>query len=382
MVYFDNAATTFPKPEEVYKFMDSYYRGFGVNVGRGQYWLADQASNLVEETRTLLLELLGCVQKQVVFTPSATIALNIILRGLDWEPGSTVYITPFEHNAVLRVLEYLKNIYKLNIIELAVDKKKMNYDLEAIKYQFQEHKPNAVIVNHASNVCGLVAPIAEICRLSKSYDATTIVDMAQTAGLVPVDLESAFVDYAVFAGHKTLYGPIGIAGMILDSNTNINPFIYGGTGIDSANFKMPLTIPERFEAGSMNIQAIAGLNASLRWINSVGAKTISEQEKLNTQRLKNVLEQFDNIQLIGLSSSAEYVGVISCVFEGYNCDSIGFVLNKQGIAVRTGLHCAPNAHKFLGTFPAGTVRFSIGFFNSERDFNKLTQALSYIAENG
>lgn len=381
IVYFDNAATTFPKPEEVYTFMDEFYRKYGVNVGRGQYSLADKASFLVEETRELILDLFSCPQKQVVFSASATEALNTILRGIEWKDGYSVYVTPFEHNAVLRVLRYLQSIYCLQIRELAVDKESMTYDLEAIKYQFQESKPNVVILTHASNVCGLITPLEEICKIAKNDNAICIVDMAQTAGLISTNLNQISIDYAVFSGHKTLYGPFGIAGFILDRNVSLKPFIYGGTGTDSANPDMPNVIPDRLEAGSMNILSIAGLNAALKWINKTGIEQIRNREVNNLRILVNVLREFDNINIIGLGDLNKHIGIVSCNFNGYSCDNIGQVLSRNNIAVRVGLHCAPNAHKFLGTFPAGTVRFSLGYFNSKSDFDQLYFALEIIYAN-
>lgn len=382
LVYFDNAATTFPKPDVVYSFMDSFYRTCGVNVGRGQHQLASKAGSCVKETRQLLLNLLGCPQKQVVFTPSATEALNIILQGIFWTDRATVYITPFEHNSVLRVLHYLQGIYELKIIELLIDKESMTYDLEGIKYQFQHIKPDVVVMSHASNVCGLVTPIEAICKLVKQHEAICVIDMAQTAGLIQTDLGKVQADYIVFAGHKTLYAPYGAAGFVLDKNAPLKPLLYGGTGLESANLDMPTTIPERFEAGSLNIQAIAGLNASLRWIMQTGIDIIREKEMANKRQLVDLLEQFDNVSMVGYSPCAEYVGIVSCIFDRYSSDSIGQVLNEQGVAVRTGLHCAPSAHNFLGTFPDGTIRFSVGYFNTNEDFYKLKIALKYIADNG
>lgn len=170
IAYFDNAATTFPKPEEVYSFMDKFYRTNGVNVGRGSYNSANTASALAKETRELLLQLFHCEGKTVIFEPSATIALNQVIRGLKWRRGQIVYITPFEHNAVLRPLNYLKREYDLKIIQLAVNRQDISYDLEKIKYQFQENHPDVVIVSHASNVCGVIAPIEEIFPLAKNIE--------------------------------------------------------------------------------------------------------------------------------------------------------------------------------------------------------------------
>ena len=379
MAYFDNAATTFPKPEEVYQYMDTFYRNYGVNIGRGSYDTAITASSVMEDTRNLLLELFHAQGKKVLFQPTATEALNLVLRGLPWQDGMVVYVTPFEHNAVTRTLNYIQKDYKLRIIELAVDRNTLSYQLEKIAYQFQDAQPSVVIASHASNVCGVIAPIERIFPLAKKYSAVTVADMSQTAGLVDVDLIAAQVDYAVFAGHKTLYGPFGASGAIVPPNVDLLPLIFGGTGIESANPLMPDILPEKYEAGSHNVQAIAGLYAALKWSKKTGISAIREQESRARERLLKILSDYPFIQTI--KGEASTVGVVSCVFDGYSSDSIGQVLNEQGIACRVGLHCAPTAHRFLGTFPAGTVRFSVGYFTTEKDFEKLQAALDYIEEN-
>lgn len=381
MAYFDNAATTFPKPEQVYEFTDKFYREYGVNVGRGQHKLAFTASKLVSETRELLLKLFNCPAKKVVFTPSATIAMNIILQGLGIGDNYNIYLTPFEHNAVTRVIYALQGIYKLNIIELEVDKQTLKYDVEKIKCQFVDKKPNLVIVSHASNVCGAIAPIKDICELSKLYGATNVIDMAQTAGLIDTDLCSDIYDYAVFAGHKTLYSEFGAAGFICKADSKLKPILFGGTGIDSTNQELPSTIPERFEIASPNIRAIASLNASIKWLKEIGNENIRKKERENYIKLLRILNEFENITVITPVDTNNSIGVVSCVFDGYSSDEVGSVLSDYDIAVRTGLHCAPSAHKFLSTFPAGTVRFSVSYFNTDEDFEKLKETLDYIYEN-
>lgn len=377
--YFNNAATTFPKPEEVYRFVDKFYRESGFNSGRGQN---NSASNLTQDTRNLILEMFHCPAKKVVFTPSATEAINIILQGLPITDNYNIYVSPFEHNAVIRVLNYLNGLYKINTIVLSVDEKKLIYDLEKIKYQFAENRPNIVIMSHASNVCGVVAPIKDICMMSRQYGSINVVDMCQTAGLIDTDLSSNIYDFVVFAGHKTLYATFGIAGFICNGDIKLKPLIYGGTGIDSGNPNVPDTIPERYEVGSQNIMAIAGLNAALNWIKRTGIDRIYAKEKVNHKKLLALLSEYENIRIIAPSDAADAVGVVSCVFVGYNSDNIGQILSEQGVEVRTGLHCAPFAHQFLGTFPAGTVRFSVSYFNTDDDFARLGQALDYICENG
>lgn len=390
ITYFDNAATTFPKPEEVYRKMDSFYRECGVNVGRGQHRLAANAEELVSQTRSLLLDLNHCPNKRVIFTPSATEALNIVLRGIGINHGWNVYVSPFEHNAVMRVLNYIGNSVQIKVRLLAV--KAMEYDLTAIREQFSEHKPHLVVISHASNVCGLVAPIKNIFARSKEYGAINIVDMAQTMGLVDTDLSLDVFDYAVFAGHKTLYGPLGVGGFICSAGARPEPLLYGGTGIDSASPYLPETLPERYEVGSLNIQAIAGLNAALKWIRKTGIVNVRKRETENRQQLLLLLARFPNIRVVGDSLTSkqistpdgldkEYVGVVSCTFKRYTSDEIGQLFYERDLAVRTGLHCAPSAHRYLETFPSGTVRFSVGYFNEISDFVYLEEVLEMIKDN-
>lgn len=376
--YFDNAATTFLKPEEVYTFMDKFYRECGVNVGRGQHKLSARANALMEETRVLLQKLFHSENKSVVFTSTATEALNLILRGIEIPNGANVYISPFEHNAVTRTLKFMQKSRKFEVFQLEVDRSTLEYDIPKIEKTFSEKPPFGVIISHASNVCGAVAPLEKIFAAAKKYNAITVADMCQTAGLVDIDLSSNVFDYAVFEGHKTLYGPMGVGGFVTKNSANLLPLIYGGTGIESANQEMPSEIPTRFEAGSHNIQAIAGLNAALKWLNNIGLNEVYESEQQNKNRLLEMLKKHENIRVIEPKNA---VGVVSCVFENYSADNIGQVLSDRDIAVRTGLHCAPYAHKFLGTFPAGTVRFSVSYFNNDEDFQMLENALDFIEEN-
>jgi cysteine desulfurase family protein len=380
--YFDNAATTFPKPEVVYDFMNRFYRDYGVNVGRGQHKLSAKASVMMSETRDLLLSLNHCPNKRVAITNTATEALNMVLRGLKLPKGCNVYLSPFEHNSVLRTLHHMSESISMKVITLAFDKEGYTYDLEKIKYQFADNPPSLVVVSHASNVCGVLAPIAEIFSVAKRYyDSVTVVDMCQTMGLVDTDLGGSNTDYAVFAGHKMLYAPFGVAGFICSADSKLKPLLFGGTGIDSASRTLPDTVPERFEVGSPNIMAIAGLNASLKWLHEIGIDNIYRTEKRNHARLQSLLIEFDNIKIIPSKNNTDAIGVLSCIFDGYASDSIGRILSDKNVAVRTGLHCAPDTHRFLGTFPSGTVRFSVSYFNTEDDFEMLRAALDYIRES-
>ena len=236
-------------------------------------------------------------------------------------------------------------------------------------------------MSHASNVIGLIAPVEDIFTLAKKYDATTLLDMAQTAGLIKCNIGLDCFDYAVFAGHKTLYGPTGISGFVMKPEMKLPPVLFGGTGFDSANQSMPECLPERYEIGTVNILGIAGLNASLKWIENQSIGNIRKRELENRNKLLSILQKYCFIKIVGCQEEREYVGVVSCLIDGISSDSAGNIFEKCGVSVRTGLQCAPYAHKFINTFPAGTVRFSVSFFTSNEDFEELKKALDYIDSN-
>ena len=383
MAYFDNAATTFPKPECVYDFMNTFYRECGGNAGRGSHKLSIGAGKMVSETRNRLKQLLHCENKQIVFTPSATIALNMILQGvLDGKmtAKANVYISPFEHNSVTRILHYYEKTGKINVRLLAI-KENLTYDFEKIQAQFTKDSPDLMVMSHASNVIGLISPVEKLCSMAKKYNAVTVIDMAQTAGLVDINVGLETIDFAVFAGHKTLYGPTGISGFAMKPDFNLDPVLFGGTGFESANQDMPNDIPQRYEMGTLNIAGIAGLHASLGWILDEGIDYLWEHEQLKRKELLKILRSYHFVKIVGDNESNQYVGIVSCVIDGLTSDTAASVFAEKNIAVRSGLQCAPLAHKTLGTFPSGTIRFSCSAFTSDADFADLKQALEWIKEN-
>lgn len=380
MAYFDNAATTFPKPDSVYEFMSEFYKNSGANAGRGNYSMAQSAGALIKDTRKRIQELFHCPAKQVVFTPTATIALNIIIQGLIKKGLKNIYISPFEHNAVTRILHYYEQQSEIKVVQLHVQKD-LSYDLLRIRYQFDDVKPDAVIVSHASNVIGLVAPVEEIFAIAKDYDAVTVADMSQTAGLVDTNVGLNTFDFAVFAGHKTMYGPTGISGFVMKPEIVLEPVLFGGTGFESANQNMPNSLPERYEMGTSNIVGIAGLNTALKWLDEQGKDTVWKREVEHRRRLLGIIEQYDFLKVVGNNDQQKFVGIVSCVMNGISSDSAGGIFDRYGISVRTGLQCAPLAHQFLGTYPAGTIRFSVGYFTSDEDFTALERALEEIEDN-
>ena len=374
--YFDNAATTYKKPTDMFEYMADYMLHHGANVGRGGYEASMRGGAIVSETRTKLLRLMNAaVTKTVVFTPTATIALNTILNGLDFKKGDVVYISHFEHNAILRPLFHLEQTIGIELEFLPMDTvNKYTLDLAKTERAFANKPPKAVIVSHVSNVLGTILPVEELALLAKKYNAHTVIDGAQACSIIDCNLIN--VDFYVFAGHKTLMGPTGIGGFICNKNTSLKPFILGGTGIDSASKEMPATVPERFEAGTVNLMAIVGLSYSLDWILSHKA-FMRETEKKNVETLYNILNRYNFLQII--SPYPKTSSIIACRVKGYTSDEFGRILADNGIAVRTGLHCAPEAHKHIGSFPEGLIRFSVSCFTDEQDFHFLEQTLDKIS---
>lgn len=381
VAYFDNAATTFPKPECVYDFADSFYRSSGGNIGRGGNALAAAAGSVAAETKANLRTLYNCPASEVVFTSSATDALNRILFGLELNAGDDIYVTPFEHNAVTRPLNQLAKVKDVAIHVLPFDKKSLLPLTQAIESDFEAANPKVVVLAHASNVCGAVVPVKDICTIAKRYGAVTVLDMSQTAGLISLDLASDLYDFAVFAGHKTLYGPFGIGGFFCKHGATLNPVFFGGNGINSVEQDMPKDIVQMEEVASQNTYAIAGLKASTNWILAQGLDEIRRAEASACSRLLKELGSRDFIKIVNDGMTCERIGVVSVLFDGLSPDEAEMVLGKRGIAVRSGIQCAPYAHDFLGTLPSGTIRFSVSALTGDEEFAKLRSALDYIEDS-
>ncbi len=374
--YFDNAATTYKKPEGMYEYISNYMLQYGANIGRGSYEASVRGCAVLSETRSKLLAVINApLTKTVVFTPSATIAINTILYGLDFKKDDVIYISHFEHNAILRPLYNLKQTVGIRFKFLPMNiNDRYSFDLSETEREFSIDRPKAVIISHVSNVMGAIAPAEELVSLAKHYNAVTLVDGAQSCSIIDCNLLN--VDFYVFAGHKTLLGPTGIGGFVCNKNTSLRPLILGGTGIDSANHVMPASVPERFEAGTINLMAVVGLHYSLEWILN-NKSFMRETERDNLVKLYDILKRYDFLQIISPYPVAS--GIISCRAKGYTSDEFGRILADSGIAVRSGLHCAPEAHKHLNSFPEGLIRFSVNCFTNQDDFKMLQQALDKIA---
>ena len=377
MIYLDNAATTFPKPESVYAAMDKINRKGAVNAGRGSYKLAKEASKIISETKTKLRKLVHVdTSVAVVLSPSITIAINQIVNGLNLRRKAVVYVSPYEHNAVARSLYELSKRKELVIKEIPLDNK-LQIDIEKMKYEFSKDKPEAVFCTHVSNVTGYILPIEEIFKEAKKHGSINILDSAQSLGLVDVRADLMDADIIAFAGHKTLYGPFGVGGFINISGVPLDTFVVGGTGSDSLNLEMPLGNEARYESSSPNIVAIAGLNAALDILEQ---KTHFEYEKDITSYLIKKLSLIKEVKMYIPSNPERHIGIVSIIVEGFNSEDIGTILDEDfGIAVRTGYHCAPYIHKYLKDIESlGTIRIGIGQFTTKDEIDSLIKAIKEI----
>ena len=342
MIYLDNAATTFPKPECVYDRVNTVQRTIAVNVGRGSYSAATQAMQVVDETRELLADLVGAsCPDHIVFTPSATIAANEIILGLDWNAYRNVYVTPFEHNAIARPLHRICQEHKVQMRLLPFDPETQRLNAEKMERQFASNPPDFVFLNQVSNVTGAVIPVDDIAKCAKKYDAVVTVDGSQSVGLLPINLKSSSIDYLIFAGHKNLYSSWGIGGFVKNSAHVLQSAIAGGTGSDSLNLQMSSETPYGYESGSPNIIAIASLNESLKWLKEQGIANIEGKKKQLTRQL------IDGLQSCGCTlylpgDGVEHTSVVSFNLPDYVAGEVGTILSEDfDIAVRTGFHCAP-----------------------------------------
>jgi len=379
LIYLDNAATTFPKPASVYEFADNFYRQNGGNAGRGGNPLARACTRLLAETREQLAAWLGVVSpQQVIFTASATHALNLAIFGAKFNSGDTIYATPFEHNSVLRPLEHLRQTQGIHIRQIPFSQRTYICQLDKLAADFQVNPPAMVCVAQASNVCGVMPPVMEIARLAKEANPQTVVvvDGAQTAGLFSLPLTDGFIDAFIFSGHKSLYGPYGIAGLVLASEWQPSPLFFGGTGTFSENIQMPNDIPSVYEVGSHNIWAIAGLHAALNWLKELGREAIAEHTLKLAWQLRNGLASLGEINLQVPPKETPWCGIVSFTVNGTTPQSIEAALGAKNIAVRAGLHCAPWVHQWLGTTSSGgTIRVSTGQHNQAHDVNTFIELI-------
>ena len=377
MIYLDNAATTFPKPRQMMKTMVEEYVRMGVSPGRGSYDAAEEASRRVNETRGKVARFFGAPDDQrVIFTANATDSLNVAIQGM-LSPGDHVVSTRLEHNSVLRPLHHLALQGRISYDLIPFDGNGF-VDPEDIAKKITS-KTRLVIINHASNVLGTVQPVAEIGRCCAERKVAFLVDAAQSAGVIPIDLKAWQVSAVAFTGHKSLLGPTGMGGLVLAPDAEIRATRFGGTGIDSNSLRHTESFPHRLEAGTLNLMGIIGLGAGLDIVSSMGLSTIHRQEMELLSHLRDGLSQLNRVQLYCADDLSRHVGLLTINIEGITPSDVGAILDGDfGIAVRTGLHCAPLVHQTLGSYPHGGVRFSIGPFNTHDDISQVLMAMARI----
>ncbi len=378
-VYLDNAATSFPKPPRVYERLREYLERYGGCPGRGGYRMAKETEAVVEDTRALVAELFGVKEpRRIVFTLNATDALNMAIKGTI-APGDHVVTTVLEHNSVMRPLNRLEHKGLIQVTRVGVSSDGL-VDPGDIRKALSA-RTTLVAVIHGSNVTGALQPIEAIGRMVQEHGALFLVDAAQTAGAVPIDIEAACIDVLAFPGHKALLGLPGTGGLYVGPRARLSPWREGGTGVLSELPLQPEELPYNLEAGSPNTLGLAGLRESIQFILQYGVAWIRSHELSLTRRLLDGLRADDRIRVYGPSSLEDRVAVVSVNVVGCSPEAVAEFLDQSaGIAVRAGLHCAPGAHQALGTFPNGTIRISPGYFTREADLDLCVEALREAAE--
>lgn len=382
-IYFDHAATSFPKGEGVIEEMTHYMREVGVNINRGSYEDAYETAGAVYDTREKLCRLfdfgpLPTMVKNVIFTANITYAMNIILKGY-LKDGDHVLVSAMEHNAVMRPLVQLEKQRNITFGRIPCSMAGELY-VEKIEKMIQKNT-KAIIMTHASNICGTVLPMQKVGEIAHNNGLVFIVDSAQTAGVFPISMRKMHIDALAFTGHKGLLGPQGIGGFVItdDMAAQMEPVITGGTGSISDSEETPAFLPDKFEAGTLNLPGIIGLSAGLNIIEKRGIEKIRNQEKMLTEYFLEQISKIMGIKLIGKLDCVDRNAVVSIQTTFMDEAELAFLLDSQyHIQTRVGMHCAPGAHKTLGTFPEGTVRFSFGYENTKEEIDYAIKAIQEI----
>ncbi|AOT69241.1 aminotransferase class V-fold PLP-dependent enzyme [Geosporobacter ferrireducens] len=377
-IYLDNAATSFPKPPEVAKAVYEYMMHNGATAGRGAYERAMEADRMVYEARKLVAELFHFNDpKKVIFTANVTEALNLAMYGM-LKQGDHVITSSLEHNAVWRCLKTLERDRGISISTIPATKEGFTNPDDIAKAI--RHNTALIIFTHASNVLGTLQPIREIGAIARQHKIPFMVDAAQTAGVCPIHIEEDHIDLLAFTGHKSLLGPMGTGGLIVNWDGKIRPLKHGGTGGDSAYEYQPEYYPNKLETGTLNVSGIVGLREALRFIRNEGLENVLKKEKEIIAYALNRLSEVKDIIIYGPKDVEKIVGVISFNIKGISGEDIAYRLDQEyGIMIRVGLHCAPTAHCVIETEKEGTMRIGIGYFNEKSDIDSLVEALKKIS---
>jgi cysteine desulfurase/selenocysteine lyase len=379
MIYLDNAATSWPKPPEVLKAMTDVLELAGGNPGRSGHRLSIAAAREVYNAREDIASFFNVTDPlRVIFTANATHAINVALKGL-LKPGDHVVISSIEHNAVMRPLRGLeKQGVRLSIVLCAADG---SLDVRDV-VRAMNSRTRLVAITHASNVMGTILPVAEVATVAHEAGALLLVDSAQTAGTIPIDMPAMGIDLLAFTGHKELQGPPGIGGLAIGENVDVSkmePLMPGGTGSRSESEEQPNDLPDKFESGTLNLVGIAGLHAGIQWVQDRGIDTIRAHLKELTQALINGLSELPGIKVYGPLDTNSKVAIVSFSVQHKRVSEVGLKLDEEyGILCRVGLHCAPAAHKTMGSFPEGTVRLAPGVFTTMDDISTTIRAIEQV----
>lgn len=384
IVYLDNAATTWPKPRIVHEFAHDFYRRYGGNAGRGNNPFARACSRLLDETRYKVAAWLDApTPEQLIFTSSATHALNLAILGHRFHAGDVIYVSRFEHNSVLRPIEHLRQTKGIQVRLIPFNRQTYACELDKLEAAFQIEPPAMVCVTQASNVCGIMPPVVEIARLAKKVmpHAIIVVDGAQTAGLYPLPLQDGLIDALIFSGHKSLYALYGVAGVVFGTDWRPKPLLFGGTGTVSESVEMPTTLPSAYEAGSQNILAIAGLSAAVDWLERIGREQVTRATLVIALQIQEELQKRPQLDVFPSQQVDSWCGITSFCVDGITPQALETVLGAERIAIRAGLHCSPWTHDWLGTKNrGGTVRISPSYHTSPQDIDLLFKSISLIAQ--
>ncbi|MFO7626426.1 MAG: aminotransferase class V-fold PLP-dependent enzyme [Candidatus Fermentibacteraceae bacterium] len=379
LIYLDNSATSFPKPQVVYDFMKEFYQSHGVSPGRSGFDKALEAEEVVHSTRKLLTELFnGTDPNHLTFSYNATDSLNRIIQGMI-SKGDHVITTNLEHNSVLRPLYHRKHEGDIDVTYIPFDSRGY-IDPDDVKRAFRKNT-RLVIVNHSSNIIGTVQPVAEIGRYCREAGIYFALDASQSAGAVPIDVKAMNIDLLAFTGHKCLMGPTGIGGSYVGENVPIKCTIFGGTGVRSAHPFHLDEFPYRMEAGTLNTVGVAGLFAGVKWVLGEGIENIHSREMRLWDKLRRGVQAIDGVTTYCADDTGNQNPVLSLNIDGWLAGDAGTMLDvDHNIATRTGLQCAPLVHVHLGTDKLhGTVRFSVGPFNTEAEIDTAVEAVREIA---
>lgn len=380
MIYLDNAATSWPKPPGVIEAMVEVMQTAGGNPGRSGHRLSVAAARRVYATRDAIAGFFGLRDaRRVIFAANATHALNLALHGV-MRPGDRVVVTGMEHNAVMRPLRDLESAgVELDVVAAEADG---SVPPEAVRAALGR-PARLLVATHASNVAGTVLPIAEFARIAHAAGALILVDAAQTAGVLPIDVTALGIDLLAFTGHKELLGPAGIGGLVIADHLDtdvIRPLILGGTGSRSESEIQPRDLPDRFESGTPNVPGIAGLGASLDWLQARGIDQLAAHRRRIHRLLLEGLAEIPAVRIHGTADPARSVAIVSLTVEGQPVSRVGHRLDKDfGVLTRVGLHCAPAAHRSIGTFPGGTVRLAPGAFTTVEEAERTIRAIRTVA---